>query len=119
VPGSAGEVWARTHLEPLAVDLVEFPTSRDAAVALAAGAVDAVVADEVAAMAQTSSRESLRVVETPVTGEGMAMAVDPANPILLDAVNDVLGDIVADGTYDRLYDRYGDALPVGGRITGP
>jgi ABC-type amino acid transport substrate-binding protein len=119
VPGTTGEAWARSHLEPMAVGVVSYSTLGDAVVALSAGAVDAVVADEAAAMAQTSTREHLRVVETMATGEGMAMAIDPDNPALLEAVNDALGDMVADGTYDRLYDRYGDTLPLGGRITGP
>jgi ABC-type amino acid transport substrate-binding protein len=119
VPGRTGEVWARSHLEPMAVELVEYPTLGDAVVALSAGAVDAVIADEAAAMGQTSTREQLRVVDTMATGEGMAMAVDPANPALLEAVNEALGGIIADGTYDQLYQRYGDALPPGGRITGP
>jgi ABC-type amino acid transport substrate-binding protein len=118
VPGSTGEVWARSHLQPMAVQLVEYATLEDAVVAVSAGAVDGVVADEAAAMGQISTREHLRVAETIATGEGMAMAVDPTNLALLDAVNEALGDIIADGTYDRLYERYGDALPPGGRITG-
>jgi ABC-type amino acid transport substrate-binding protein len=86
-------------------------------VALAAGAVDALVTTEVDAMAAAGSRPSLRIAETLPTGEGLAIAVDPQNGALLTAVNEALADMAADGTYDRIYDWYDAALPPGGRIT--
>jgi polar amino acid transport system substrate-binding protein len=119
VGGSTAEAWAVAHLAPSAIRFRPFPSADQAAVALAAGAVDAVITDELTAEAQAAPRVSLRVVETFVTGEGLGIAVNPDNPILLDSVNGILTDLVADGTYDRVYDRYGDSLPAGGRVTAP
>ncbi|MGH2674462.1 MAG: transporter substrate-binding domain-containing protein, partial [Actinomycetota bacterium] len=117
IQGSTGQAWAATHLEPGAIEVVPYDDAEEAAVALAAGSVDALLADEVSAIAGIASRESLRIVETFPTGEGLGVAVDPRNPRLLGAVNAALMAVAADGTYDLLYDRYRDTLPPGGRIT--
>lgn len=117
VEGSTGHAWATGALEPEAIELDPYPYVDAAAVALAAGAVDALVTTEVDAMTAAGSRPSLRIAETLPTGEGLAIAVDPQNGALLTAVNKALADMAADGTYDRIYDRYDAALPPGGRIT--
>jgi ABC-type amino acid transport substrate-binding protein len=117
IEGSTGHAWATTSLEPEAIELDPYPNVEAAAVALAAGAVDTLVATEVEAMAAAGARPSLRVVETLPTGEGLGIAVDPQNGDLLAAVNEALADMAADGTYDRIFDRYEAVLPPGGRIT--
>lgn len=120
VEGTTGHGWATSALEPEAIQVHPYPDVEAAAVALAAGAVDALIADETEAMAATFARESLRIVETVPTGAGLGIAVDPRNGALLAAVNDALSSMAADGTYDRIYDRYEAALPPGGRVTtGP
>lgn len=117
VEGSPGHVWATSALEPEAIEIDPYADLDAAAVALAAGAVDALVTTEVDAQAAAGSRPSLRIAETVPTGQGLAIAVDPQNAALLTAVNEALGDMAADGTYDRIYDRYESTLPPGGRIT--
>jgi len=117
IEGSTGHAWAISALEPEAIEVGSYPDVGAAAVALAAGAVDALIVDEVQAMAATDARESLRILETVPTGAGLGIAVDPRNGDLLTAVNEALADMAADGTYDRIYDRYRVALPPGGRIT--
>jgi polar amino acid transport system substrate-binding protein len=119
VDGSTGQAWAREHLDPAGIDLPTYPDESSATEGLAAGVVDALLVDEVSALALTSSRPEFTVVETIPTGEGMGIAVDPGNPDLLDAVNEALDAIVADGTYDLIFDRYAGSLPPGGRITAP
>ncbi len=118
VEGTTGHAWATSALEPEAVEVLPYPDLDAAAVAVAAGAVDALIVDEVEAMTATEDRESLRVLETVPTGAGLGIAVDPRNGDLLTAINRALADMAADGTYDRIYDRYRVALPPGGRITG-
>jgi polar amino acid transport system substrate-binding protein len=118
VEGSTGHAWATSALEPEAMEVLPYPDVEDAAVALAAGAVDALIVDEVEAMTAMEDRESLRVLETVPTGAGLGIGVDPRNGALLTAVNRALADMAEDGTYDRIYDRYRVALPPGGRITG-
>lgn len=119
VEGSTAQAWVLAHLAPSAIGVRTFADADQAAIGLEAGAVDAVILDETSAGTEAAPRMSLQIVETIVTGEGLAIAVDPGNPVLLDAVNDVLSELVDDGTYDRLYDRYGESLPAGGRITAP
>lgn len=116
---STGQAWAREHLEPAGVELPSYPDPDSASEGMAAGVVDALLVDELSALAATSSRPEFAIVETFATGEGFGIAVDPGNPDLLDAVNEALGAVVADGTYDRIYDRYAGSLPPGGRITAP
>jgi polar amino acid transport system substrate-binding protein len=118
VEGSTGHGWATSALEPEAMEVLPYPDVEDAAVALAAAAVDALIVDEVEAMTAMEDRESLRVLETVPTGAGLGIGVDPRNGALLTAVNRALADMAEDGTYDRIYDRYRVALPPGGRITG-
>lgn len=117
VEGSTGHAWATAALQPDAIVLRPYRTLEAAAVALAAGSVDGLIADEAAAMAALEGRPSLLIVDAVPTGTGLGIAVDPGNGRLLAAVNEALVGIAADGTYDRLYDRYGSALPPGGRIT--
>jgi polar amino acid transport system substrate-binding protein len=117
IEGSTGHAWAISALEPEAIEVGSYPDVEAAAVALAAGAVDALIVDEVQAMVATDARESLRILETVPTGAGLGIAVDPHNGDLLTAVNEALADMAVDGTYDRIYDRYRVALPPGGRIT--
>jgi ABC-type amino acid transport substrate-binding protein len=119
VEGSTGQAWAMARLEPAAVETRTYPDAEEAAVALAAGAVDAAIVDELSGIWESASRGSLRVVQTFATGDGLGIAEDPDNLPLLEAVNRALADMVADGAYDRLYDRYGEVLPAGGRITAP
>jgi ABC-type amino acid transport substrate-binding protein len=117
VEGTTGQGWATSALKPEAIEVRPYRDVEAAAVALAAGAVDALIVDEVDAMAATDARQSLRIVETVPTGAGLGIAVDPRNGALLAAVNRALADMAADGRYDRIYDRYRVALPPGGRIT--
>jgi ABC-type amino acid transport substrate-binding protein len=119
VDGSTGQAWALEHLDPAGIGLATYPDRDSATEGLAAGVVDALLVDELSALAVTSARPEFTLVETIPTGEGMGIAVDPANADLLDAVNDALDVIVADGTYDRIFDRYAGSLPPGGRITAP
>lgn len=118
VDGTTGHAWAASALEPEAIGVTPYPDLEAAAVALAAGAIDALIADEAEAMVATDDRESLRVLETVPTGAGLGIAVDPGNGALLTAVNRALADMAVDGTYDRIYDRFRVALPPAGRITG-
>jgi ABC-type amino acid transport substrate-binding protein len=117
VEGSTAHAWAVAHLAPTAIAVQPYPDAGQVALALATGAVDAVIVDELTAEAEAASRESFQVLETIATGEGIGIAVDPGNPGLLAAVNGALAELVADGTYDRLYDRYAGSLPAGGRVT--
>jgi ABC-type amino acid transport substrate-binding protein len=119
VEGSTAHAWAVAHLALTAIEVQPYPDADQVVLALATGAVDAVITDELSAEAETASRESFQVVETIATGEGIGIAVDPGNPALLGAVNGALAELVADGTYDRLYDRHAGSLPAGGRITSP
>jgi ABC-type amino acid transport substrate-binding protein len=117
VEGTTGQAWATSALEPEAIEVRPFQDVEAGAVALAAGAVDALVVDEFGAMAASDARESLRILETVPTGAGLGIAVDPRNGALLTAVNQALAVMAVDGTYDRIYDRFRVALPPGGRIT--
>lgn len=82
-----------------------------------AGDVDAVLVDEADAVAAVGVRPILRIIETIPTGAGLAIAVDPRNGSLLEAINEALAAMAAEGAYDRIYERYGSSLPPGGLIT--
>jgi ABC-type amino acid transport substrate-binding protein len=111
---TTGEMWALDNL-PDTVEIRSFPEGPDGYTALEAGVVDAVINDESTALAEVANRPGLELVETIPTGEAYGIAVNPANPELLTAVNEQLQAIVDDGTYEQIFAKY-PTLPPGGNI---
>ena len=112
--GTTGETWVRENV-PEGVKVRSFPEAPDTYTALEAGNVSAVIFDEPSAVTEAEQRKALEVAQTIDTGERYGFAVDPQNPELLRALNEVLAEIKADGTYQRLYEQF-EQLPPGGNI---
>ena len=74
-----------------------YTTVADAVVALQAGKVDAVVADELPAKDAVANNEGLVIIDEPLTVEQYAIAVNKENEDLLAVVNEVVEEMVASG----------------------
>lgn len=116
--GTTGESWANENLAPQGVQVRTFPDAPDTYTAAEAGQVTGVIFDEPASVQAAADRPALEVVDTIDTDEEYGFPVNPENPELLEAVNQVLGAIIEDGTYREIYDRYFPEAPAGSVAEG-
>ena len=79
-----------------------YTTVADAVVALQAGKVQAVVADELPARDAVAHNEGLMVIDEPLSAEQYAIAVSKENEDLLEVVNKVVEEMVASGEMAEL-----------------
>lgn len=62
--------------------------------------------------AETGSKQSVKVIDIPLTQEEYAFGVDKNQPELLEEVNKFIAQIKEDGTYDKIINNYfGDGEP--------
>jgi len=87
---------------PGTATLVPFTTAEDAADALRAGTIDAVVADAPVIGHIATTDTTLAVTETRPTDVRYGLAVAPTDPTLLAQVDEVLTEMGGDGTLERL-----------------
>jgi len=79
-----------------------YTTVADAVVALQAGKVDAVVADELPAKDAVANNTGLVIIDEPLTVEQYAIAVNKDNEDLLEVVNKVVEAMVTSGEMEQL-----------------
>ncbi|MBR4078932.1 MAG: transporter substrate-binding domain-containing protein [Christensenellaceae bacterium] len=79
-----------------------YTTVADAVVALQAGKVDAVVADELPAKDAVTNNPGLVIIDEPLTVEQYAIAVNKDNADLLEVVNKVVEEMVESGEMAEL-----------------
>ena len=105
-PGTTGEA-AVARFMPEA-EYRPFESEMEAANAVAAGEVDALVYDQpfnATFIAMTGS-ENVVFLDQPFTDEAIAFAIRKDDPDFLAWLNQFLGDIRADGRYDRIHRKW-------------
>jgi ABC-type amino acid transport substrate-binding protein len=106
--GTTGEIWVKENVKAKSVrpyDLVD-----DAFNALAAGQVDAVVADFPVAKEAADAKSTLLIVTQIPTGEQYGIAFQKGSK-LAGPVNDAISEMKDDGTYTTIYKKWFDADP--------
>ncbi len=83
-----------------------YTTVADAVVALQAGKVQAVVADELPAKDAVAANPGLVIIDEPLSAEQYAIAVNKDNADLLEVVNKVVEEMVASGEMQALIDEH-------------
>lgn len=115
--GTTGESWVQENVKD--VKLSSFKTGIDAALDLKAGAIDAVVLDELPAMEIVSKNQDLKVIRDTVftnNKEEYAIAVKKGNTELLANINKTISDLKSSGGYDKLVHAF---MPSDGNIVIP
>jgi len=74
--------------------------------ALLNGQVDCVVIDNAPAQEYVKANAGLSILETAYAEEDYCVAVNPANPELLEALNAALNELIADGTVAEIVGKY-------------
>ena len=106
--GTTGEIWVKKNVKAKSVrpyDLVD-----DAFNALAAGQVDAVVADFPVAKEAADAKSTLLIVTQIPTGEQYGIAFKKGTAFE-GAINDAIAAMKDDGTYTTIYKKWFDAEP--------
>jgi ABC-type amino acid transport substrate-binding protein len=106
--GTTGEIWVKANVKAKSVrpyDLVD-----DAFNALAAGQVDAVVADFPVAKEAADAKSTLLIVTQIPTGEQYGIAFEKGST-LQGPFNDAISKMKDDGTYTTIYKKWFDAEP--------
>lgn len=103
--GTTGDIWLT---EETGAEVVRYDENTLAFQALAAGDVDAAVADGpvVVEIIQANPELNLKVLDGVYTDEFYGIAVRKDRPEVLEAINAGLAAIKADGTYDAIYDKW-------------
>lgn len=83
-------------------EVSQFSTVPDAIVALQAGKLDAVVADELPALDAVTNNEGLVRLEEPLTVEQYAIAIAKGNDELMEIVNEVITEMIESGEMEQL-----------------
>lgn len=87
-------------------EVTQFSTVPDAIVALQAGKLDAVVADELPALDAVTNNEGLVRLEEPLTVEQYAIAVAKGNEDLMEIVNEVVNEMIESGEMEELISKH-------------
>ena len=105
-PGTTGEAAVRRFLPE--ADYRPYESEREAAAAVAAGEVDALVYDRPfnATFLALRGGEGLVFLDRPFTEEAIAFAIRKDDPDFLAWLNGFLAQIRADGRYDRLHRKW-------------
>lgn len=103
--GTTGDIWLT---ENTTADVQRFDENPLAVQALAAGDVDAVVADAptLADILRQNPELDLKIVGEPFTEELYGISIRKGQDELKASVNQALADMRADGTYDAIYDKW-------------
>ncbi|MDH4137848.1 MAG: transporter substrate-binding domain-containing protein, partial [Anaerolineae bacterium] len=103
--GTTGDIWLTEETE---AEVVRYEENTLAFQAVAAGDVDAAVADSptAAEIVRANPEMNLKVLDGVYTDELYGIAVNKDKPEVLEAINKGLAAIKADGTYDAIYDKY-------------
>ncbi|MEL7608207.1 MAG: transporter substrate-binding domain-containing protein [Bacillota bacterium] len=107
--GTTGDLYATDELPGMnaAPSSVErYKTGIDAAMALLAGKLDAVIIDELPARAIVAENAGLKVVEQMLTEESYAIAVPKGDEAFKKLVDEVLGELIASGKIDEWVKQY-------------
>ncbi|MBU3750659.1 MAG: amino acid ABC transporter substrate-binding protein [Mycobacterium sp.] len=100
VPGTTGESYARQRAAEAGLPETVFrsyPSEDDLLPALKSGVIDAIARGEIGNRYQQSLDPSLLTIDLRDFGESFAMALDPANPGLPDALARTLNEVRAGG----------------------
>ena len=97
--GTTGQYFAEDETE---ATVNKFKTALDAAMALKAGKLDAVIIDELPARAIIAKNPELKIIENKLTEEDYAMAIAKGSDDLAAVINKVLDKMIADGQIEEL-----------------
>lgn len=107
--GTTGADYCTNTLE--GVEVVNYDKYADAIQALISDKVDAVVVDNFPATKYVEKNSTeIKMLDTPLTSEPYAIAVNKGNEELLDIINEVLDEMEASGELDELIDSYSSAI---------
>jgi len=108
-PGTTGEAAVKRFLPE--ADYRPYESEQEAAAAVAAGEVDALVYDRPfnATFIALRGGEGLVFLDQPFTEEAIAFAIRKDDPDFLAWLNGFLAEIRADGRYDRLHRKWFEA----------
>ena len=115
--GTTGETWVSENVKD--VKLSSFKSAIDAALDLKAGAIDAVVIDELPAKEIVKRNSDLVIVRDPYFAENKeeyAIAVKKGNPDLLAQINSTIAVMKENGEYEDLVNAF---MPTDGKIVIP
>jgi len=115
--GTTGEAWVMDNVKD--VKLSSFKTGIDAALDLKAGAIDAVVLDELPAEEIVKKNPDLVIIRDPYFTENKeeyAIAVKKGNTDLLNQINSTIEAMKANGDYEALVNAF---MPTDGKIKIP
>lgn len=79
----------------------QYKTAIDAGLDLANGKLDAVVIDKLPAQNIVSSNKGLKIIDTPLTDEHYAVAVNKGDEGFLALINGVIKDLISAGTIEK------------------
>ena len=112
--GTTGEMYVQDNVKD--ANLKSFKTGIDASLALANGAIDAIVLDELPAKEIIARNDKLTIVNDEFASEEYAIAVKKGNTELLNSINSTIQKMKVDGTYEKFVS---DFMPVDGNIVIP
>ena len=112
--GTTGEAYVQDNVKD--ANLKSFKTGIDAALALANGAIDAIVLDELPAKEIVARNNKLTIVNDEFASEEYAIAVKKGNTELLNSINSTIQKMKSDGTYEKLVACF---MPADGNIVIP
>ncbi|GGP24643.1 transporter substrate-binding domain-containing protein [Silvimonas amylolytica] len=111
---SVSDAWAKAHLEPYGVTLVQYPTQDKVYLDLISGKIDASLQDSQAAYTgflKTAFGNGYSFAGGPLQdnalfGTGMGLGLRKSDTALHQQINDALKALKADGTLDRIAHQY-------------
>jgi ABC-type amino acid transport substrate-binding protein len=112
--GTTGETFVTENITD--AEVLSYKTAIDASLDLKAGAIDAVVIDELPAKSICDANDDLQIVDIDLAVEEYAIAVKKGNTELLESINATIAKIKADGTYEELVAAF---MPTDGEIVIP
>ena len=101
--GTTGEIYVTENLE---AEVSSYKSGMDAALDLKAGAIDAVVLDELPAKSIVAQNDDLYIVDPNLEPEEYAIAVKKGNTELLDSINATIARMKEDGSYEALVNAF-------------
>lgn len=115
--GTTGEAWTKDNSK--ASKVLSYKSGIDAALDLKNGAIDAIVLDELPAIAIANKNPDLIIVRDPefaANKEEYAIAIKKGNTELVESINNTINKMKANGDYSKLVN---DFMPVDGNIKIP
>lgn len=112
--GTTGETFVTENITD--AELLSYKTGIDASLDLKAGALDAVVLDELPAKSICEANSDLTIVDIDLATEEYAIAVKKGNAELLASINATIQKIKSDGTYESMVAAF---MPTDGEIVIP